>query len=113
MVRKTRRQHVRLGPGHRAQLRFGRRFFRGPDFGNDIDAMEAAWPRLRDEIMADHSRLLGRRPWGYWRFDIGLEIPVGQTPARAVPALLGLTEIEYLKKNDLLTDNERSQLTLN
>ncbi len=111
MVRKTRRQRVRLGPGHRAQLRFGRRFFRGPDFGSDIEAMEAAWPRLRDEIMRDHSRRAGCRPWGWWRFEAGLDLPVGTTPSRGIPALLGMTETEYLRQHNLLSKNEQLQLT--
>ncbi len=112
MIRTQRRQRRPLGPGVRSQLRFGINFFHADsDAGDDIDALESAWSRLRDEIMRDHARRPGCRPWGYWRFDIRLEIPIGTAATRSVPALLGMTEAEYLEKHNLLTARERLQRT--
>ena len=112
VVRRHTTQRARpSGPGVECQLRFGTNYLTGqPDLGDDLIALEAVWWHLRDKLLADHGRLAGRRPWGWWRFDVGLDIRPGTPPSRSVPELIGQTERQYLSANGLLADDERRQL---
>jgi len=54
---------------HREQLIRGHDFF-GDAFGDEIEAMRAAWKEHRAEILAEYvSANPGRRPWAFWQFD--------------------------------------------
>ncbi len=62
----------------------------------DLDELEVAWELLRDAIMSGpQGRRDGRRPWAWWHFDAGEEMPErGDEPVRL--AQLGeLTREEF------------------
>ena len=69
------RAHLLIGP------RLARRFGRPGDVGfEDDDHARAMWQRHREELLANRDFTVndpGMRPWGYWRFDVGLKVRPG------------------------------------
>ena len=69
----------------------------------DDNEIKAAWLQHRDQIMDDWLREknnAGRRPWGYWFFDKGIETP--ETASREHP-----NQLELLREWDELSIEEK------
>jgi hypothetical protein len=100
---KTRNPGVDLGR-YRVALTFKHDFF--GDLGGVVprqDELKQAWRVLGPSIMAsfldDHPQHAGRRPWGFWVFDLGMdEAPDWDEQEK------------FLRQHDLLTPEEERVL---
>jgi hypothetical protein len=102
-IGKARNPAVDFGR-YRVSLTFKHDFF--GDLGGVIprqDELKQAWRILRssilDKFLLDHPQHAGRRPWGFWVFDLGMdEAPDWDAQER------------YLKQHGLLTPEEERVL---
>jgi len=107
MPPKRRKGHKRsraaYNDGHAFQLQHGHLYeFLGEGFGEgqdfDWEAAEEAWPVLRPEIMLEHLKLFpGRRPWAFWKFEMGRDPPPNEDQPRILHRLGLLSKPEKAK----------------
>jgi hypothetical protein len=90
---------VELGP----DLQMG--LLIGPVAGDGLsdEDLAVAWWVHRDELMA-YDRITATRPWGYWRFEIGEEMPSGGCKVQT----LRLAELELLTDDELAALREKA-----
>ncbi len=97
----------------------------GVPFADD-EAYRAAWDAHRDELMASYTRLHpGRRPRAWWSFEAPeprrlADGSIFQSAGRMVrgiprrkvtdPPVVFETELDYLRRLDLLTESEKRHL---
>jgi hypothetical protein len=58
------------------------------------EVLELIWERDGERLMADHAGRPGWRPWGYWRFVLGEEMPRGDAEAVRLAELGDLRDEE-------------------
>jgi hypothetical protein len=97
--KRQRRKHRRQGWGveHEVALRTGSRYFgafNGPWGEWPLVEAQEAWAELGAGIMARWDKPC-LRPWGWWRFELGIERPDGKSAQR-----------RYLFEADLLSPAE-------
>lgn len=96
--RKTKARTAKIPSGAVHHLTVGRDFFRS-GFGDNLDAMRAAWtenPHLREQVHAEARRRGRLRPAAWWMFE---------SPQRRDKRL---SEREQLERLGLLMDDDVS-----
>jgi len=97
MAKRSRRAGNYSAQGWRAVLAFGRDHFHDFPKMPALAELRAAWQAIGDRVMAERAGRLFQRPWGWWKFERGIDPP--DDPAT------------WLEAHDLLTAEERRHLT--
>jgi hypothetical protein len=87
-------------------------FFTGEDLEDrgafpSPEAAKAAWDHHRDELMERRGGQAGTRPWGYWAYERGEELPADRV--ESVLRLLEAGELSDAEREKILSEAKWAQ----